>query len=595
VRVRVSRRRRRTIPRWLKSTLGIALLIVVVVAFWLTLTGLRARSDLNAARAELARAKTAISDGDIVAAKRAVADAGDKAKRARQSTSDIVWRAVTAIPFLGDIPSTVRGLAQEADTVANSTLTTALQADKALDPGKARPSPDRVDLSALVAARGPLSSAAASAQQAERQVRALPAVGYFPPVAKARRQFLSQVSELSTLLHRAETASQLLPPMLGLNGVRRYFMAFQTNAEARGTGGLAGAFAIIRADHGRVAIEKVASDGELAVLPHGFSAGLSREYYAAYGELGTEQLWGNTNMSPHFPDVARIWMGIYQQLHPSLKLDGALATDPVALSYVLEGFGPLTVRGDRVTSSNVVKLLEVDTYARFANDNVKRKEFLVQVASAVLHDVLARGSNARDLLTGMSRAAAEGRALVYSRHQDEQERLAVTEVGGSIDAHRGPSAFLVINNDGGNKLDYYLRRSLSYTAGSCRQKTRESVVHIDLSNVAPRTGLPPDVIARLDLPTGARYVAGTSHSFVWLYTTHGALYAGGTIDGQQLLLGQEDSYGHTLYKVELDIAPGQTRRLVIHLMEPVVAGAAWVPIQPLIDAMQIQVKVPACA
>jgi hypothetical protein len=51
--------------------------------------------------------------------------------------------------------------------------------------------------------------------------------------------------------------------MLGQNGPKRYFLAFQNNAEARGTGGLPGAFAIIEANHGKLAITSMQSDTTL--------------------------------------------------------------------------------------------------------------------------------------------------------------------------------------------------------------------------------------------------------------------------------------------------------------------------------------------
>jgi hypothetical protein len=119
-------------------------------------------------------------------------------------------------------------------------------------------------------------------------------------------------------------------------------------------------------------------------------------------------------------------------------------------------------------------------------------------------------------------------------------------------------------------------------------------VRIELTNTAPRSGLPSIVTQRLDLPKGARFTPGTSHSFVWLYATRGAQFEGGTLDDEPLLLTQVESYRHQLLSTEIDIAPGQTRHLVINLVEPVVRGAAWVPVQPLIGSMPIRVKVPAC-
>jgi len=49
---------------------------------------------------------------------------------------------------------------------------------------------------------------------------------------------------------------------------------------------------------------------------------------------------------------------------------------------------------------------------------------------------------------------------------------------------------LSIVNDGGNKLDYYLERSLTWTRTGCGP-TRATTVTVTLTNNAPATGLPP--------------------------------------------------------------------------------------------------------
>ncbi len=54
--------------------------------------------------------------------------------------------------------------------------------------------------------------------------------------------------------------------MLGAQGTRRYMMAFENNAEARGLGGLPGAYAILRADHGKVSFERFGTDNDFAGL-----------------------------------------------------------------------------------------------------------------------------------------------------------------------------------------------------------------------------------------------------------------------------------------------------------------------------------------
>ena len=51
--------------------------------------------------------------------------------------------------------------------------------------------------------------------------------------------------------------------MMGAEGPRTYFMAFQTNAEARGTGGLLGGFGILRFDDGKPTVDTLGPNTEL--------------------------------------------------------------------------------------------------------------------------------------------------------------------------------------------------------------------------------------------------------------------------------------------------------------------------------------------
>jgi hypothetical protein len=593
VRVRLGRRRKHPLRR--ASLLGAAVLLflVAVIGVWIAITGLKARSELNAARADLAAAKAAISQGDVALAKQRVLAAQGHTGAGQRRTNDVVWRVSAKVPFFGNGPKTVRGMAQAANTLARQTLPVALEADTGLDPAAVRPAPNQINLALLSNARAPLVRAASSAVGVRRAVAQLPHVSYLPPIAHARKEFKAQVDDLTNLLSDVSVGAQLAPSMLGQDKPRRYFLAFQTNAESRGTGGLVGAFAVVTAARGRIQVEEVSDDSKL-VIPADFRFEPSRGYNQVYGEFLTTQFWGDTNVSPDFPEVAKIWLAVWKRTHPTRPIDGALATDPIALSYVLKAIGPVALAsGERVTAENVVRLLEVDTYARFGNDPA-RHAFQTTVAETVLHEVLTRGSSARSLLTAFTQAVDERRLLVSSANTGEQALLSSTKLGGSVTQLRGPTAFLVVNNNGANKLDYYLRRSFAYTARGCSGDSRKSKVRITLTNTAPASGLPDIVTQSHRLPQGGGYPTGTNQLNVFLYTTEGASFTGGTINGQKLFLSADESYGHRLYTLNLFIKPGQTHEIVINLREPVVAGNADVPIQPLVVPMDVKVKVPSC-
>ena len=81
--------------------------------------------------------------------------------------------------------------------------------------------------------------------------------------ATLARNFRGRRLEIAELLENTALAARLAPSMMGADGPRTYFMGFQTNAEARGTGGLLGGFGILRFDNGTPTVDTLAANTEL--------------------------------------------------------------------------------------------------------------------------------------------------------------------------------------------------------------------------------------------------------------------------------------------------------------------------------------------
>jgi hypothetical protein len=94
--------------------------------------------------------------------------------------------------------------------------------------------------------------------------------------------------------------------MLGVDGTRHYLVVFQNDAEARGTGGLVGAYAVVEAGGGRVSVQALGTDSDLrsASAP---VVDLGPNYRALFGQ--DPGLWANTNLSADFPSGASTGSG----------------------------------------------------------------------------------------------------------------------------------------------------------------------------------------------------------------------------------------------------------------------------------------------
>lgn len=592
----VDRRRRRTSRRRLRRRrrIGLAMIVVgapvVLAVAWIIVTGLLARSQLQTVRAEVHQLRAQVAAGDLDAARATASEIAGHAGRAHWLTTGPAWAVFAGLPG-GQPLQTVRTMAAQIDTLSSDVVPQLVTASRRLDPASLRLSDGRVDLARIARAAPVLDRASAGMQHAVDAIQRQPAHSWLGPVDAARSDLLSQLSSLRQTLHSADLAVRIAPVMLGEHGVKRYFVAFQNEAEARGTGGIPGAFAIMRADHGSISFERFESDNTLHVQPTRLDFGAG--YQQLFDDARTTSLYVNSNLSPNFPYAAQVWLAMWRA-HSGQRLDGALAIDPTALSYLLRVAGPAALPdGTKVTAGNVVALTENRVYFRYPTkqDQRSRKAYLLGLARAVSTQILHSKASTTQLVKAGGRAAGERRLLVYSADPDVQAELAQTSLSGAIPNTAQPYVGLSIVNDGGNKLDYYLDRSLTWARTGCGA-TRDVTVTVRLTNDAP-AGLPPYLSARSDRP-GYPVKAGDNRLEVSYYGTRGGQMTGVTVDGEPGTADVGSDLGHPVFTVDVEVPRGTTRTIVFHLAEPGTAGPPLVLNQPLVRPLHVSIADARC-
>lgn len=574
--------------------LGPLVLLVVAFVAAFTVSALSVQRNLRDARVAVGGLRAALLDrgttpAEVSADLQRVQAA---AKAADDAASGPLWGVPAAVPLLGRPLRTVRGAASAVDQLARIVLPDLAAAQRTLLTGSLHTAAGGVRLAPIVAAQQPLARADAQTGQILAQIQALQH-SIIGPVDQGRRQLLAQVQGLAGQLHAADTAVRLLPPMLGADGPRRYFLGFENNAEARGLGGLPGAYAIVRADQGKITFEKFGNDTDFGGV-HVSAADFGPDFLAHYAGAGPQDIFVNSDYSPHFPYAAKLWMR-YWQAKTGEKLDGAIATDPTALSYLLAVTGPTTLAdGTAVSASNVVALTESLAYTRFT-DTARRKQFFIDVAKAVADDVLKRGP-AKDttLAKSLARAVGERRMLVWSARPDEEQLLSGEPIAGLLPDTSAPFASVVINSASGSKVDYYFDRDVRYTGPSCSGRVRTSSVTVRLTNNAPTSGLSDYVANRVDNPPPGT-PRGSERLQIGVYATKGALLASATLDGKQEFLTVNQELGRPVYTAFLEIAPQTARTLVLYLVEPATArGIPSTIVQPLVRPQHTQLPSRGC-
>jgi hypothetical protein len=409
-------------------------------------------------------------------------------------------------------------------------------------------------------------------------------------VDRATALVAGDLGKLHASLPKIAGIMRLLPPMLGADRPKSYFVAFQNDAEARGTGGLPGAFAILTADHGRLSFGQFSADTVLqgASSEVAFGGG----YQRLYGNAATQTMYVNSNLSPNFPDAARIWASMWQR-KTGRQVDGAFALDPTALSYLLAVAGPAQLSdGSQVDAGNVVTLTENTSYLRFGDDVLARKQFLIEVARAVAAKVTAaRGANT-GLVKALARAAGEHRLLLWSAVPDLQAQIAPTEVSGAVPATPEPYAGLTIVNEAGNKLDYYLDRSLTWQAIGCG-RARGVTATVTLTNTVPAEVTSPQIVSRYD-HHAYPVRPGDSRVTVYFLGTADGVLRSAELDGASITFGSGHAWGHPVFTFDVELPARRPRTLVLHLVEPGGADSPIVPRQPLVRPLNVSVLNARC-
>lgn len=552
-------------------------------------TSLAVHSELAAVRSDAAVLEAHIRAGEFSAASAKADSLTRNARRAHRMTGGPAWWAAQRSPVVGSSFRTIAGIAATADELAGGALPRLVAVGDLLDPATLRQPGGGIDVAALRSSAAELDAAAASLDRAAGIVARLPSSTGMGALDRARVDIVEVLGTLGSTLERAQLAARILPPMLGADRPKTYFVAFQNDAEARGTGGLPGAFAILRADRGR--LEFVRFESDQALFGVEVNPKLPAEFEQMYGSI-PRTLYLNSNVSPHFPYAARIWAAMWEKKSGE-RIDGALALDPTTLSYLLAATGPVALpSGERISASSVVRQTQSEAYLRFGTDVAGRKRYLIDIARTVADRITEFQGEPSGLLRGLARAVDERRFLAWSAEPAVQAELATTAISGAIARSEGPYAGLTIVNFGGNKLDYYLDRSLAWERVGCGPQRRVRAT-IRLTNTVPASVTSPYVVGRSDLRP-YRVAPGDNRLAVYYAATRGANLTRASIDGKPVFVARGTERGRPVFVADVELPRGATRTVLLELVEPGTAGPPAVLRQPLVRPLASSIRDAAC-
>ena len=201
------------------------------------------------------------------------------------------------------------------------------------------PSSAGTNLEPLQEASPSVSSAAHAVRASAERLDGIDASSLWPQVAEPLARAREQLQTVTGALDASANAAQIAPGMLGADGQRNYLLMIQNNAEARASGGIPGALAVLTLDNGKLTLGAQSSAGDVGIMSPVLPVDAEQQqiYSTRLGKYMQD-----VNLTPDFPTAAATAQAMWER-KTGQHVDGVISMDPVALGYVLDATGPVQI------------------------------------------------------------------------------------------------------------------------------------------------------------------------------------------------------------------------------------------------------------
>ncbi|WP_354500189.1 DUF4012 domain-containing protein [Mycetocola sp. 2940] len=533
-----------------------ALVLIAFVA-WVGVRGLMAKSEIEAAvpLASALKDQVIAQETDKIGTTAAALD--NHAATAASLTSDLLWRIAEFLPLVGPNLTAFRELAAVVDNLSNDAVGPLTELAASIEVADFKPAGGALDVQPLIDARPVVERAASAIDEAQSTMSGIDTDSTIVQVRNAKLQLAEQLAALADPVHAVRTAVVLVPDMLGASGPRDFLLLFQNPAELRASGGIPGALALLHTEAGRIDLGQQAAASGFArfdepVLP------LSDETRGLYGDI-TGEFMQNVNLTPRFPLSAQLAREMWKQKYGT-EVSGVLSVDPVALAYLLEATGPITLlTGDLLSAETAVSLLLRDVYVRYS-EPAQQDLFFAAAASAVFDKVASGDLDPVKLIAALARGGEERRISLWSAVEAEQVELLGTTLAGALPQKTNAvQPFGVYLNDAtASKMDFYLDVQVADGQTTCRADGRPHYgVSVTLTNTAPVDA--PTTFPEYVTGGGAFGVTpGNIKTLVNVYGTPELQNLGVARDGVAVPHLPATDGGYQVSQIAIELAPGES-------------------------------------
>jgi hypothetical protein len=536
------------------GTLAIVIVVIVGLSIYAFLKLTSAKDSLDRATSDASQLQAALTAGDQTMARRELDQLQGNVHTAQSSLDSFVLTAAAKVPVLGKNVTAVRTVTSAVVTVADDGLPPLVDVADKFNAKTFNPKNGRIDVKALGALTPSLSAAKKAIAAADSRIQAVDASSLLSqvrgPVTDAQRK----IGNASSIASRASTASRVIPRML--KGKRTYLLLFQNNAEIRATGGLPGAFAELKVNNGEITL-----DGQGAGADLGGLSKSATSISADEKELYTDNLvrdFRDVNFTPDFPRAAQIATAILKQ-ERDLDVDGVVSLDPVTLSYLLEGTGPIKLDdGTELNADNAVEVLLNGTYVTYTSPK-KQDAFFASATDKVFDKVLSGAGDPTALLKSLTKATNERRVSVWAKSKAVTREIAGTPLANELPTGEdaSPAIGFYFNDATGAKMQYYLSYSIAGSSTKCTAAGAQTYK----TETTLRSSAPADSATLPESIRGPGFGAqpGSMLMNINLYGPVGGKITSVSYDGKKTpVFPKSDHEGRPVGVITVQVNPGQT-------------------------------------
>ncbi|MBW3594573.1 MAG: DUF4012 domain-containing protein, partial [Actinobacteria bacterium] len=458
-------------------TVGVILVGLGATLLWISLLASPyrlARGLLDGGR-QLSAAQDKLSSGSIGKALDLTLAATASADRARAELADPspLLEVAAAVPQIRDALGELDHVVSAMELSAEAALGALSVVEDALGGGLITRDPDdpdggaTIDLSRLESA---IETVAEVRVAAESVVAELEMIDLQNLPRRARPRVTRAIADARAGVEQIETTQRgfsILPAILGADGERNYLIGFQNPSEQRGTGGAILQFKVLKFDGGRfdlVDIEggrtagtvyNIDQDRRTYDIPLPDDAWMVRQIEDA-------QRFGNANWSPDWPLSAGLMIEYaYTSARENDDLqvptfDGFIVVDPRAVEKMMAGVRTFTTARseDKISARNVVDFVLYTAYGKYPSQG-ERRSVLAQIVDGFFRKALG-SPRLEEFATGMGDALSEKNVQIWMNDPAAQAYIEEMDWDGGIKrAKDSDYVFVVEQNVGGNKLDYF--------------------------------------------------------------------------------------------------------------------------------------------